>query len=134
MGNEDRSKHGSPYDTVASSAFRFLIEIVAWVAGPWAVADLTGSNWLAIPALVVLVGLPAVFNAPGDKNTEGIVIPGPLRIVIEMFLAAVAVAASAIVWPAWGSAAVALIAAAMLVTGRARYRWLASGAPAVDLT
>ena len=134
MGKEDRSTHSSPYDTVASSAFRFLIEIVAWVAGPWAFADLTGSNWLAIPALVVLVGLPAVFNAPGDKNTDGVLIPGPLRIVIEMFLATVAIAASAVVWPAWAAVAVALTAAAMLVTGQARYRWLARGAPAVELT
>jgi hypothetical protein len=134
VGKQESSKHGSPYDTVASSAFRFLIEIVAWVAGPWAVADLTGSNWLAIPALVVLVGLPAVFNAPGDKNTDGILIPGPVRIVIEMFLAAVALAASAVVWPAWASVVVALIAAAMLVTGLARYRWLASGTPAVETT
>lgn len=134
VGKEVRSNHVSPYDTAASSACRFLIEIVAWVAGPWAVADLTGSNWLAIPTLVVLVGLPAVFNAPGDKNTDGVLIPGPLRIVIEMLLAAVAIAASAIVWPTWAAVAVALIAVAMLVTGQSRYRWLASGAPAVELT
>ena len=43
----------SPYDTPWSSGLRFAIELVAWVAGPWAVADVTGVAWTAVPAAVV---------------------------------------------------------------------------------
>ena len=121
----------SPYDTSASAGLRFAIEIVAWVAGPWAAAELTGSGWAIVPALVALVALPALFNTPGDKNTTGIPTPGPLRILIEMLLLVVAIAGAWIVWPAWAAAAVTVIGVAMVFTGRHRYRWLAAGAPPV---
>ena len=121
----------SPYDTVASASTRFAIELVAWVAGPWAAADIVGSWWAAIPALLVLVGLPAVFNTPGDKHTDGIATPGPIRIGIEMLLLVVAVGSAWIVWPPWAAVAVMILAVVMLITGLRRYRWLAAGAPAV---
>jgi hypothetical protein len=121
----------SPYDTAASASTRFAIELVAWVAGPWAAADTVGFWWAAIPALLVLVGLPAVFNTPGDKHTDGIATPGPIRIGIEMFLLVVAVGSAWIVWPPWAAVAVAILATVMLLTGLPRYRWLAAGAPAV---
>ena len=114
----------SPYDTNASSGFRFAIEIVAWVAGPWAAAEVSGSAWTALPALIVLFGLPALFNTPGDKSSTVIATPGPLRIVVEMVLLAAAVAGSWIVWPAWLAVIVTLVGAAMLLTGVRRYRWL----------
>lgn len=119
----------SPYDTPASAGTRFGVELVAWVAGPWATADVIGSWWVALPALVVLVGLPSVFNTPGDKNTTGVATPGPIRIAIEMFLLAVAVGSAWIVWPLWAAVVVTLLGAVMLVTGLPRYRWLAAGAP-----
>ena len=108
------------------------MEMVAWVAGPWAAAELAGNGWVAIPALIVLVGLPSVFNTPGDKNATGVAIPGPLRIGLEMFLIAVAVGASWIVWPIWLAILVTVLAVATIVAGRPRYRWLAAGAPPVD--
>ena len=123
----------SPYDTAASSGFRFLIEIVAWVVGPWAAADLTGSGWSAIPALVVLFCLPALFNTPGDKASTVIATPGPVRILIELVLLAAAVGGAWLVWPAWAGILVSLIGVGMLATGVRRYRWLAEGAPGVGL-
>lgn len=120
----------SPYDTAASGALRFVMEIVAWVAGPWAAAELSGSGWMAIPALAVLLALPALFNTPGDKKQIPIRTPGPIRMVIEFFLIAVAVAAAWIVWPEWAGYAVSATALAAIVTGMRRYRWLARGAPA----
>lgn len=135
MGATSRSDDGlagpSPYDTPASSGSRFAIELVAWIAGPWAAGDLFGSAWAAVPALLVLVGLPSVFNTPGDKHVAGIATAGPIRIGIEMFLLAVAVAGAWIVWPVWAAAAVTVIGIAMLITGLARYRWLAAGPPEV---
>lgn len=118
----------SPYDTAASSATRFGIELVAWVAGPWAAVEVVGS-WLAgAAALIILVGLPAVFNTPGDKKTTGIRTPGPARIAIEMFLMFVAVGSAWIVWPVWAAILVTVLCVALLATGEARYRWLAAGA------
>lgn len=116
----------SPFDTAASSLTRFGIEVVAWVAGPWAAADVTGTKWAIVPALLVLVGLPSVFNTPGDKNTTGVPTPGPIRIAIEMLLLAVAVISAWIVWPTWAAILVTLLGAGMLVTGLRRYRWLGS--------
>ena len=92
---------------------------------------MTGSGWVAVPALVVLVTLPALFNTPGDKNTDGIATPGPIRIEIEMFLLGVAVASAWIVWPAWAALAVTIIGVVMVVAGLPRYRWLAAWAPEV---
>lgn len=122
----------SPYDTPASAGTRFGIELVAWVAGPWAAAEVVGSGWAAIPALLVLVGLPSVFNTPGDKNTTGVATPGPIRIAIEMFLLVVAVGSAWAVWPVWAAVVVTLLGAVMLVAGLPRYRWLAAGAPPVS--
>ena len=121
----------SPYDTTASSLTRFGIELVAWVAGPWATAEISGSGWVALPALLVLIGLPSVFNTPGDKNTTGIATPGPVRIGIEMFLLVVAVGSAWVVWPVWAAVAVTVLGVVMLVAGLPRYRWLAAGAPPV---
>ena len=102
---------------------------MAWIAGPWAAAELTGSAWAIIPALAVLMGLPSLFNTPGDKQFTGIATPGPLRILIEMFLLGVAVASAWIVWPAWAAIGVSVVGVAMVVAGVPRYRWLAAGAP-----
>ena len=121
----------SPYDTAASSGTRFVIEVVAWIAGPWAAGRLLGSGWYAIPTVLVLVALPALFNTPGDKNTTGIATPGPIRIALEMLLLAVAVGSAWIVWPTWAALGVTAVGLALLITGLPRYRWLAAGAPSV---
>ncbi len=119
----------SPHDTVASSSLRFLLELVAWVAGPWAVADLTGQVWTAIPAALVLLALPSVFSTPGDKNQVIVATPGPVRIAIEFVMIAVAVIGAWIVWPAWLATSVSIAAVVGLVAGLPRLRWLAAGAP-----
>jgi hypothetical protein len=119
----------SPFDTPASSTLRFLIELTAWVAGPWAAVQLFDSGWAAIPALVLLMGLPSIFNVPGDKNIEGIAVSGMVRIAIEAFLLAVAVVSAWFVWPPWAAFFVTVVAIGMVVTGLPRYRWLAADAP-----
>jgi len=118
----------NPYDTPVSSGLRFLIELVAWVAGPWAVADAVGSGWAAVPAVGVLLGSPALFNTPGDKKTTGVPTPGPIRILIELVLLAAAIAGAWMVWSPWAAVAVSLAGVLMVITGIRRYRWLAKGA------
>jgi hypothetical protein len=122
----------SPYDTYASGSLRFLMELVAWIAGPWAAADLTGSGWTAIPVLVVLLALPSVFSTPGDKHQVIVATPGPVRLVIELILIAVAVTGAWIAWPAWLAAMTTVAALATLITGLPRTRWLLTDAPPVD--
>ncbi len=117
-----------PYDTPLSAGLRFGVELTAWVAGPWAAAQ--AAPWLAIPALVVLVGLPAVFSTKGDKRQVVVSTPGAVRVVIELALHAVAVAGAWIAWPAWLALAVTLVVAAALGVGLPRLGWLLRGAPA----
>ena len=122
----------SPYDTGASSSLRFLVEVIAWVAGPWAVADSTGQSWLAVPTAVLLVGMSSIFSTTGDKNNVVVPTPGPLRLTIELFTMVVAVAGAWIVWPLWAALLVTAAAVGNLVAGLQRSRWLASGAPLVE--
>jgi hypothetical protein len=130
IGPETNKSPGiSRYDTVASSALRFIIELVAWIVGPWAVASYTGTALTAIPTAVVLIGLSSVFSTSGDKSKVIVATPGPLRLAIELLTAAIAVIGAWSVWPQWTAVIVTTLAAADLVAGIPRARWLARGAP-----
>ena len=98
-----------------------------WTVG--GVAVLTDRWWVAIPTAVVLVGMASIFSTPGDKKNVVVATPGPLRLVIELVTAAVAVAGAWIVWPTWVAVVVTAIVLAALATGVKRARWLAQGAP-----
>jgi hypothetical protein len=134
-GGEDDGLTGpSPYDTPLSSGLRFIMELVAWTAGPWAAAELADNALVAIPALVVLVAIPGIFSTPGDKHSVVVPTPGPVRVVLEILLFAVAVAGAWVVWPEWAASLVTLVAVGALITGHRRTRWLLSGAPPVGAT
>ncbi len=111
------------YDTVLSSGLRFLTELVAWVAGPWAAS--LYSNWL----VVLLVGLPSIFSTPNDKNTVVVPTAGGIRVVIEFLVYSVAAVAPWFVWSPGIAAAAATIVFATIITGATRTRWLLRGAP-----
>ncbi len=133
MSARERSGPGvSPYDTYASSASRFLIELAAWVGAPWAAVDVVGAWWAAIPTALVLLLLPGLFNTPGDKNITGSPTPGPIRICVEALLLAAAVYGAWRVWPPWLAVAVSVAGGLMIVSGVPRYRWLIQGAPPVE--
>ncbi|MGW2644479.1 hypothetical protein ACWC2T_06045 [Streptomyces sp. NPDC001393] len=111
-------------DDRVPSAFRFATELVAWVATPWALA---GYSWpLAVLAPVVLIGLPALFSTPGDKNKVVLPVPGWVTIAFVLLQLAAAVASAWWLWPAWAAVPVTLLAGAALVTERPRWRWLLS--------
>ncbi|MEU8619539.1 hypothetical protein [Streptomyces sp. NPDC048623] len=115
-------------DDRAASVLRFTLELVAWVATPWALA---GHSWpLAVLSVVLLVGLPTCFSTPGDKTNVIIAVPGWVTILLVLLQLAAAVASSWLAWPAWAAGPVTLLAAATLVTERRRWRWLTSGEPA----
>lgn len=116
-----------PHDTPVSAGLRFGSEFIAWIAGPW--LAYVWSTWTLLPALLVLVALPGVLSTTGDKNKIVIPTPGPIRILIELLLYAVAAVAPWFVWPAWLAVASGVVVASSIVLGIPRFVWLARGAP-----
>jgi hypothetical protein len=116
-----------PYDTPVSAGLRFLSELIAWVAGPWALAQF--SVWLAVPAVFVLVGLPSVFSTKKDKHNVIVPTPGPVRMMIELLLYLVAAIAPWFVWSAPYAGIATGIIVGSLGFGFPRLLWLAKGAP-----
>jgi hypothetical protein len=119
----------NPLDNLISASSRFLIEIVAWVAGPWAAADLAGTWLVTIPTLVVLLALPGVFSTIGDKRHVVVAVPGRVRLLIEIILAVIAVLSALIVWTYIGAVIVAVLVAMTFIAGNRRARWLFSNDP-----
>jgi len=116
-----------PHDTPVSAGLRFLSELIAWIAGPWAVALI--SNWLVVPAIIFLVGLPAVFSTRNDKHQVVVPTPGMVRAGIELILYSVAAIAPWFVWSSVASALATGIVVASLLAGFPRFLWLINGAP-----
>ncbi len=113
-----------PADTALRAGTRFATELLAWGTGAWAAGRT--SVLLGALTLVVLVGAPALFNVPGDKNVTGVAVPGAVRVAIEVGLYGVAATAPWLVLGRPVSAVLTLlvcVAAGIQVT---RWRWLAS--------
>jgi hypothetical protein len=103
---------------------RFLTELIAWIAAPWALAH--HSLLLSAAALLLLIGLPTVLATPGDKRQVIVAVPGQVTIALVLLQAVTAVAASWALWPGWAATAVTLLAAACLVAEQPRWRRLTS--------
>lgn len=107
------------------SALRFLTELVAWVATPWALAP--HSVVLAVASVVLLIGLPTVFATPGDKRQVIVPVPGLVTVALVLLQLVAAVLAAWVAWPRPVAVAVAVtvLAAATVVTELPRWRRLA---------
>lgn len=106
-----------------ASVLRFLAELVAWVATPWALVG--HSVVLAVAADLVLIGLPTVFGTPGDKaGAPPVAVPGWVTVGLVLLQLGAAVAASWALMPVFAAAAVTVLAAAVLVTEQPRWRRL----------
>lgn len=105
-----------------ASALRFLTELVAWVATPWA---LVSTSWvLAVASLVLLIGLPTVFATPGDKRYVEVAVPGWVTILLVVLTMVAAVVSAWVAWYPLAAAAVSVLVAATVVTELPRWRWL----------
>ncbi len=124
----DQGPGPNPLDTWLSGGLRFLVELIAWVAGPWAIGEWLGM-WAAGLALVVLVGLPAVFSVPGDKHQVIVAVPGPVRFMLEIDLGLAGVIAAWYVWPPSAAIAATIVVVLAQMTGWRRSQWLLQGAP-----
>jgi hypothetical protein len=109
-------------DSRAASGLRFVTELVAWVATPWALAS--HSIPLAIASVVVLIGLPTIFQTPGDKARTVVAVPGYVTIAIVLLQLVAAVVASWFAWPKPIAVVVTVLAIACVFTERRRWRWL----------
>ena len=118
----------NPLDTWLSGGLRFLVELIAWVAGPWAMGQRLGS-WVAGLTLAVLMALPGMFSVPGDKHQVIVAVPGVMRFFIELDLGLVAVVAAWYAWPPSAAVVATVAVGSAQVAGWRRSRWLPQGAP-----
>lgn len=115
-------------DSRLASAVRFACELIAWVATPWALAPY--SIPLAVASVLVLIGLPTIFQTPGDKPRAIVAVPGVVTILLVLLQLVAAVVAAWFAWPMVVAVAVSVLAVGCVVTEQPRWRWLlrASGA------
>ncbi|GIE85353.1 hypothetical protein [Actinoplanes regularis] len=115
-------KSGPGHNDTAS-ALRFLTELIAWVATPWALWSY--SPILAIAAVVLLIGLPTVFGTPGDKP-GGVIVPVPGAVTVLLVLLQIVAAAVAawVAWPWWAAAPVTVLCLVVPFTELPRWRRL----------
>jgi hypothetical protein len=105
-------------------ALRFLTELIAWAGAPLALWP--HSIPLAIGAVVLLIGLPAVLSTPGDRPGRGslVSVPGVVTILLVLMQLAAATAAAWALWPWWAATAVTVLCLIVTVTEQPRWRWL----------
>lgn len=108
----------------ARGAVRFLTELIAWVAVPWALWP--HSATVAVAAVVLLIGLPAVFNTPGDRPGGGVLVPVPGTVTILLLLIQLITATTAawVIWPWWIATLVTILCSIVPVTEQPRWRQL----------
>ncbi|MDO4026215.1 hypothetical protein QKF57_11050 [Clavibacter michiganensis] len=107
-----------------AGGLRFLAELIAWVATPWALWP--HSIPLAVCAVVLLIGLPAVFSTPGDRpGGDGLVpTPGIVTILLVLLQLVAASLAAWAIWRTWIAVAVTALCLAVVVTEQPRWRAL----------
>lgn len=110
-------------DTLTASAPRFLVELIAWIAAPWALAS--RSIALAVLADVLLVGLPTVFGMPRAKRQRTpIHITALPAIALELLQPVAAAVAAFVAWPTWLAVGVTALAGVACLLQISRWRWM----------
>ncbi len=72
--------------------FRFFLEVIAFLAIGWwgsSLANSWGSVFLGIALAVFAMMIWGVFNVPNDPSRSGkapVVVPGKMRLLIELFI------------------------------------------------
>jgi hypothetical protein len=109
----------SPHDTVPTALLRFVLELAALFA--------IGAAFGVIQFLIAAFAL-SLFNAKGDKRWQGILVSGPMRLLIEVVIALLGIYGIGVIW---GTAWMALFGAVWglyLIVAHDRLLWLARGA------
>lgn len=105
-----------------TSALRAGLELVAWIGLP--IALWPHSAVAAVAVDVLLIGLPSVFQTPGDKPRTVVASPGwvTILLVLAQFAGALT-AAWMLFWP-WAAVLVTVLTAAACVIEIPRWRRL----------
>ncbi|MFE2599448.1 hypothetical protein ACFXCZ_23600 [Streptomyces sp. NPDC059396] len=113
----------SPNRANAASGLRFLTELIGWTATPWALYRI---HWaIAVAALVLLIGLPAVVGTPGDRPFDPpVAIPGASLLLLVLLEVAAAAVAPWFAWPTWAAVVATAPPATSLVLEQPRHPWL----------
>jgi hypothetical protein len=112
-------------DDLTASVPRFLVEVIAWMAAPWALWST--SAVLAIAAVAVLIAVPTIVGQPGAKKQRvPIAVPAAVAIGVELIQPVVAVVASAFAWPSWITVIVVVLAVIAGAAQLRRWRWMTS--------
>lgn len=116
------------HDTVRGG-FRFLAELIAWVATPWALWQY--SILLAVVAVLVLIGLPAVFSTPGDRpgGDSPVAVPGIVTVLLVLLQLVAAATATWVIAPWWLTAGVLALCVTVVGTEQSRWRSLIRNTP-----
>lgn len=119
--------HAPGHDPV-TGGLRFLTVLIAWVGTPWALWS--HSIPLAITAVALLIGLPAIFSTPGDRPGGDALIAAPGIVTILLVLAQLVAATMAAwaLWPWWIATTVTGLCLLVLITEQPRWRALTSRA------
>ncbi len=114
----------SPGHGPIAGGLRFTAELIAWVGTAWALWP--HSIPLAMGAVVLLIGLPAVFSTPGDRpgGNGPVAVPGIVTILILLTQLAAATMAAWTLWPGWIAAAVTALCLLVPITDQPRWRAL----------
>ncbi len=97
------------------SFFRFLTELTTWV---W--LFLAGFWYLTILSLVAL----AAFNFPGDKKVQGIIVPGWIRISIEIFSGLLGIFGAWVLIGDLGTLFQSILVVVTFFLDRERWKWM----------
>ena len=114
----------APGHDLGRGGLRFTAELIAWVGSAWALWP--HSIPLAIGAVVLLIGLPAVFTTPGDRpgGNGPVAVPGIVTILILVIQLVAATMAAWTLWPGWIAAAVTALCLLVPITDQPRWRAL----------
>jgi hypothetical protein len=116
---QSTQKYAEPW---YATTLRAGLELVGWIGLPIALWD--HSVLAAIGVDVLLIGVPAVFQTPGDKPGTVIAVPGWATIAMVLAELAAAVAAAWMLFSPWAAVLVTALAAATVVTEQPRWRRL----------
>jgi hypothetical protein len=112
-----------------ATALRAGLELVGWIGLP--IALWHHSVLAAIGIDVLLIGVPAVFQTPGDKPGTNIAVPGWVTIVMVLAELAGAVVAAWLLFWTWVAVLVTALALVTCWTELPRWKRLLAGRPAV---
>ncbi|MFG3224579.1 hypothetical protein ACGF07_07355 [Kitasatospora sp. NPDC048194] len=121
-GPQDEQHAERPGEPRYATGLRAGLELVGWIGLP--IALWPHSVLLAIAVDVLLIGVPAVLQTPGDKPGTVVAVPGWVTVLMVLAELAGAVTAAWLLLPAWAAVLVSLLAVTCCGTELPRWRRL----------